>query len=163
MRPRRATRRGETTLSLLLVTLTGIVLVASGCFGGGGSKERKAALTGTSTTETGPSRGSGELECASNDLVFLEHVDRAEPKQGQEIPETPQAAVAAEIAHLNPHLTPGMFQREAAPSGDTSERVTFAHERAGQKVAQVTVGRYGTGWGIREIRACNSLLTGSSP
>lgn len=43
MRHRRARRRGGSTLSLLLLTLMGIVLVASGCFGGEGGKQRKAA------------------------------------------------------------------------------------------------------------------------
>jgi len=151
--------------AVVLASLVALLAVASvGCSSG---DDEPAALTGTTettTTETEPTGGSvsgadDELECEADDLVFLQHVDRDEPQAGEDVPASPEAAVAAQIAQLNPHLNPGMFQREAARGGGSgSDQVSFAHKRGGKKLAEVKVGRHGPGWAVTEIQACNSLL-----
>ena len=110
-------------------------------------------VAGPGQASSGPRPVTAKPKCAKGELIMTMTSTR---RQGNARAKTPEQAIRDEVSKSMPKLAPESLRKGPA----SSETADFALEQAGRPLASVRVEKFGTGWGVERVTACDSVVRG---
>ena len=111
-------------------------------------------LMGPGQASSGTRAVTAKPRCDAGDLIMTMTSSRG---AGSAKARSAEQAVRNEVTKSYPALAPEALRKGPA----STSAVDFAFERGGRPLASVRVEKFGDGWGVERLTACNSVLTGS--